>query len=118
MALTQKNQRWVFHEEITAEHAAHGVDRKVLAYCEEMMCVENTFEAGAIGALHSHPHTQITYVAEGVFEFTIEGVSKTVRKGDTLLKQNGVEHGCICLEKGILVDFFTPMRKDFVPNEE
>ena len=27
------------------------------------MCVENTFETGAVGALHSHPHTQITYVA-------------------------------------------------------
>ena len=26
------------------------------------MCVENTFEKGAVGALHHHPHTQITYV--------------------------------------------------------
>jgi len=23
-------------------------------------------------------------------------------------------HGCVCLEKGILVDIFTPMREDFV----
>ncbi len=114
MSAVQKNQRWVFNQDIDSETAAPDVLRKVLAYCGEMMCVENQFESGAIGAVHSHPHTQITYVAEGAFEFTIEGETKTVRRGDTLLKQNGVEHGCVCLEKGVLVDFFTPMREDFV----
>lgn len=96
------------------EAAGNGVTRRVLAYCEAMMCVENTFEAGAVGALHSHPHTQITYVARGVFEFTIADTVKTVREGDALLKQDGVEHGCVCREAGVLVDFFTPMRKDFI----
>ncbi|MDR2655474.1 MAG: cupin domain-containing protein [Oscillospiraceae bacterium] len=114
MAITEKNRRWVFNADIDGEQAAPGVERKILAYCDEMMCVENMFEEGAAGAPHSHPHTQITYVAEGVFEFTIENETKVVRKGDTLLKQNGVTHGCVCLEKGILVDFFTPMREDFI----
>lgn len=109
-----KNEQWTFHDEILPEQAGEGVKRRVLSYCDEMMCVENEFETGAVGALHHHPHTQITYVAKGVFEFTIGGVTKTVRQGDTLLKQNGVEHGCTCLEAGILVDFFTPMRQDFV----
>lgn len=114
MALAEKNRRWIFNSDIDGESAAPGVTRKVLAYCDEMMCVENLFEAGAIGAVHSHPHTQITYIAEGVFEFTIGDEKKVVRKGDTLLKQDGVIHGCVCLEKGVLVDFFTPMREDFV----
>lgn len=47
-----------------------------------------------MGALHSHPHTQITYVAEGIFSFTIDGQTKIVCKGDTLLEENGVIHGC------------------------
>jgi quercetin dioxygenase-like cupin family protein len=88
--------------------------RRVLAYCGEMMCVENRFETGAIGAMHSHPHTQITYVAEGRFRFTIGEEVKEVAKGDTLCKQNGVQHGCVCLEKGVLIDCFTPMREEFV----
>ncbi len=108
------NQRWVFNTDAESEASAPGVILKVLAYCGEMMCVENRFETGAAGAVHSHPHTQITYVAEGAFEFTIGGETKTVRRGDTMLKQDGVAHGCICLEKGVLVDFFTPMREDFV----
>ena len=33
---------------------------------------------------------------------------------DTLLKENGVVHGCTCLEPGVLLDIFTPMREDFV----
>ena len=78
------------------------------------MCVENNFSKGAVGALHSHPHTQITYVVSGVFEFEIDGVKKTVRAGDTMLKKDGVVHGCVCLEAGKLLDIFNPYRKDFV----
>ena len=69
---------------------------------------------GAVGALHHHPHTQITYVVSGAFEFTVDGVTRTVHKGDTILKEDGVEHGCVCTEAGILLDIFTPMREDFV----
>lgn len=114
MALTQEGQVWVFNEDIDTQQAGPGVQKKVLAYAKEMMCVENRFEQGAVGALHSHPHTQITYVAEGEFEFQIGDEKRVVKKGDTLLKQNGVVHGCVCLQKGVLLDFFTPMREDFV----
>ena len=78
------------------------------------MCVENTFKKGAVGALHHHPHTQITYVVSGKFEFEIDGVKKIVQKGDTMLKTNNVIHGCKCLEDGILLDMFNPYRQDFV----
>ncbi|MDD3430062.1 MAG: cupin domain-containing protein [Oscillospiraceae bacterium] len=110
----QKDEQWVSHQNLLAEEVAPDVVRRVAAYCEDAMCVENTFKKGGVGAMHSHPHTQITYVASGVFEFTIGNETRIVRAGDTLLKQDGVEHGCTCLEDGILVDFFTPMRKDFV----
>ena len=109
-----KDQRWVFYEKTEAQETAPGVVRRVLAYCDDVMCVENTFKKGAIGSMHNHPHTQITYVASGKFEFTIDGEVHTVSKGDTLLKQDGVMHGCTCLEDGVLIDIFTPMRKDFL----
>lgn len=112
--MTEKGQRWVPHEESEAQSGGEGVIRRVLAYNEGLMCVENTFEKGAVGKLHSHPHTQITYVVSGVFSFTIDGEERIVKAGDTMLKENGVIHGCTCLEAGILLDIFTPMRKDFV----
>ncbi|MCL2479929.1 MAG: cupin domain-containing protein [Treponema sp.] len=114
MNKNQKNQKWVFNKDVEGVVVSKGNIRKVLAYCDSLMCVENYFETGAEGALHSHPHTQITYVAQGRFRFTIGDEVREVSKGDTLCKQDGIKHGCVCLEKGILVDFFTPMREDFI----
>ena len=72
------------------------------------------FEKGAVGTLHSHPHEQITYVLSGEFEFTIGDETKIVKAGDALYKQPDIIHGCTCLSEGVLLDNFTPMRKDFV----
>jgi len=111
---TEKNQRFVFNDEIDSESTAPGIVRKILAYTDELMLVENHFEKGAIGAMHHHPHTQITYVISGVFEFTIGTETRIVKAGDTLLKRDGIPHGCVCIEPGILLDTFSPMRKEFV----
>ena len=110
-----KDEKWVFGKDITGASPAPGVTRKVLAYCDAMMCVEFSFETGAEGALHSHPNnTQIGYITEGRFRFTIGDESREVTKGDTLLFKPNTEHGCVCLEKGVIADFFTPMREDLV----
>lgn len=108
------NDQWVFHKDTKPENADTGVVRRVLAYSKDLMCVENTFEKDAVGVLHHHPHTQITYVVSGKFEFSIDGVKKIVTAGDTMLKMNDVVHGCVCLEAGTLLDIFNPMREDFI----
>ena len=79
--MTENGQRWVFHEDTLAQSGGEGVTRRILAYNDGLMCVENTFEKGAVGALHSHPHTQITYVVSGKFSFTIDGDTKTYTAG-------------------------------------
>ena len=109
-----KDIPWVPHAEIAPEPCGKGVQRRVLAYSRDAMCVENTFETGGVGAMHCHPHTQITYIVSGRYRFTIGDETREVGPGDTLLKQNGVMHGCVCLEGGVMLDFFTPMREDFV----
>ena len=114
MKTNHKDQIFVFEKDIEGETTAPGIVRKVMAYCDSSMCVVNKFEKGAIGVIHSHPHTQITYVACGRFLFTVGDEVKEVAKGDTLCKQHGIKHGCECLEEGVLIDFFTPMREDFL----
>lgn len=114
MPIPELGQRWVPHDSTLAQPGGPGVERRVLAHCQELMCVENHFAKGAVGSLHTHPHTQITYVLSGSFRFTIDGQERVVGPGDTMLKQNGVEHGCVCLEEGVLLDLFTPMRADFL----
>ena len=41
MDYPNKDQRWVFHEKTEAQETAPGVVRRVLAYCDNVMCVEN-----------------------------------------------------------------------------
>ena len=114
MGKLEKGQRWVFDADIDSSSPGDGVTRKVLAHNDDAMCVVHIFEKGAVGSLHSHPHTQITYVESGAFEFEIDGEKKVVKKGDSMYKADGVLHGCKCLEAGTLIDFFAPMREDFV----
>lgn len=91
-----------------------GVKRKILSYDERIMAVEVDFEKGAIGAMHTHPHSQISYVLSGRFEATIDGVTKIIEKGDTYVTAPNAPHGVICVEAGTLLDVFTPMREDFL----
>ena len=112
---TKQDQRWVFHKDTLPQKIGTGVVRRVLAYTDQFMCVENQFKQGAVGPLHSHPHAQITYVVSGRFSFTIDGETHEVRPGDSMLKTNSVTHECTCLEAGVLLDVFNPMREDFLP---
>jgi quercetin dioxygenase-like cupin family protein len=93
---------------------APGNTRRVLIHTPEMMQVEFGFEKGAVGALHSHPHIQVSYVAEGSFEVTIDGKTEIVGQGGSFIVPSGLVHGVVALEKGRLVDVFTPHRADFL----
>ena len=97
MKQTEKKQRWVPHQETLPQSGGPGVTRRILAYTDGLMCVENTFEQGAVGALHSHPHTQITYVVSGTFAFTIDGETRTVDVHIRTLRQKLGECGS-CIE--------------------
>ena len=104
----------VCDEDIAWELVEEGIQRKVMTYSEQLMLVKVAFEAGRVGALHHHPHLQISYVANGVFEITINGVVKTLRQGDAFFVPTDAVHGAVCVEAGMLVDVFSPMRADFL----
>lgn len=93
---------------------APGNRRRVLIHTPELMQVEFSFDQGAVGALHSHPHIQVSYVAEGSFEVTIDGATTVVGQGGSFIVPSGLMHGVKALAAGRLVDVFTPMRQDFV----
>ena len=106
---------FIFHKDTTLEDLGNGVTRRILAHDGKMMAVEEVnFAAGAVGPMHNHPHEQLTYVLSGEFEFTIGEETRVVSAGDTLYKQPGIMHGCVCLQPGTLLDTFTPVREDFL----
>ncbi|MHC2595160.1 MULTISPECIES: cupin domain-containing protein [Pantoea] len=105
---------FIFKSATRLDDLGNGVTRRILAHGGTLMAVEVTFEQGAVGPLHHHPHEQLTYVLSGRFAFTIDGVTKEVSAGDTLYKAPNIVHGCVCLEAGVLLDTFTPQREDFL----
>ena len=105
---------FAFYEDTKVDKLPDGVSRRILSHGEDMMAVEVSFEEGATGAMHTHPHVQISYVLEGEFEATVGSETRLITVGDTYYTLPDVPHGVVCLKKGRLLDVFTPERKDFL----
>ena len=107
-------QTFVKHDETKLIELPGGMTRRILCHNPEMMAVEVGFEAGAVGADHTHPHTQISYVLSGEFTYHIEGNTRVMLPGDSIVVDGGKVHGCACVKAGALLDIFSPMREDFL----
>ena len=105
--MNQESANFQFEENIEWQDLGGGVQRQIMGYNDDLMMVKVKFETGAVGAPHTHPHTQTTYVASGVFKFTTDGETKIVRTGDGVDMKPGVE-------AGVLIDTFSPVREDFL----
>jgi unsaturated pyranuronate lyase len=103
-----------FENEIAWEDVGNGVQRQVFGYDDKLMMTKAKFVKGGVGTLHSHPHSQVTFVVTGVFEMTIGDEKKIIRPGDGYYVPPNVVHGCVCLEEGLLVDAFSPYREDIL----
>jgi quercetin dioxygenase-like cupin family protein len=94
--------------------AEPGVTRQVLGHDPELMLVRVTFEKGAVGYVHAHPHRQVTFIESGQFDFTLDGATTRLSAGDCWFVPPGVPHGAAAVEAGSLIDVFTPARADFL----
>lgn len=108
------SESFLYGKDIKWEYAGDGIVRQMLGYNGQIMMVKLKFIQGAIGTPHTHYHTQVSYVISGKFEFTIGGIKKIVSKGDALYMEPNILHECKCIEDGILIDCFSPMRNDFL----
>ena len=102
------------HQDSAPIQLGGGTERRILAYNDSLMEVEVSFETGAEGAPHSHPHTQLSYALSGSFRYTVEDESVILNPGDSIVVPAGLTHGTVCMEKGVLLDVFTPKRDDFL----
>lgn len=101
--------------EIPWQDLGEGIQRQILGFDDKLMVVKVKFEQGAIGKLHQHHHTQVTYVESGSFEVTIGNQIKVSNAGDGFYIPPHTMHGVVCLQAGVLIDSFSPVREDFLP---
>ncbi len=85
-----------------------------MAYDGQLMMVKVKFDKGAVGSMHEHYHSQATYVVSGKFELTIGDKKEILSAGDGYYVAPDELHGCVCIEAGILIDTFSPVRADFL----
>lgn len=114
MGTTESVKVFIENDDVAWEETGPGMKRKIMAYDERLMVVKVSFEKNAVGSLHQHHHTQITHIESGVFEVEIGDEKKLLKKGDAFYIPTNVIHGAVCLEAGVLIDIFSPMREDFV----
>jgi quercetin dioxygenase-like cupin family protein len=114
MTNTKESLHFISSDKLEWEKIDKGIERKILGYDDQLMMVCVRFEKDAIGSLHHHIHRQVTYIQEGKFEVIIESEKKVLSQGDSFFVAPDLVHGVVALEKGVLVDIFTPAREDFL----
>ncbi len=114
MGTTETVKVFIENKDIAWEQMDNSVKRKIMAWDENLMVVKVAFDKGGVGALHQHFHSQITHIESGIFEVEIAGEKKILTTGDAFYIPPNAMHGAVCLEAGVLIDVFSPMREEFV----
>ena len=99
------------------EQLGPGLSRQILGWDNQIMMVKVKFEKGTIAGQHAHFHTQTTFCHSGKFEFTIDGKKHVIEAGDGLYIAPNLVHGALCLEAGVVLDVFSPVREDFLSGD-
>jgi len=112
--MNRQSEKYILTDKMEWEELGGGVSRKFLGYDNQIMMVLVKFEKGALGSPHQHFHTQATYCASGKFEFEVDGVKQIVKAGDGVYIEPNLLHSAVCLEEGMLIDTFSPIREEFL----
>lgn len=108
-----------FTKESNVEKTTIAENRtRYLAHAENLMVVVIDFEDGPCehpDPPHSHPHEQITYVADGELLFFINNEQARLQTGDIVVIPPNAPHSVQPLSRHVrLIDTFSPIRKDFL----
>ena len=112
--MKRNSEKYILTDKMDWEELGGGVSRKFLGYDNQIMMVLVKFNQGALGAPHQHFHTQSTFCVSGKFEFEIDGEKQVISAGDGVYIEPNLLHSAVCLEEGVLIDTFSPVREDFL----
>ena len=116
--MKRQSEAFMFGARTPRESVGDGLTRQLFGYNDSILMAKVEFEAGAVGVVHAHPHTQVTYVESGEFDVVIDGVEKRLGPGDSFYVEPNLDHGAVCFKAGVLIDVFSPVRDDFLDEDE
>jgi quercetin dioxygenase-like cupin family protein len=94
-----------------------GVVRKLGAFNQRFLVVENCLATNWVGKAHSHIHDQAAFVVSGHVRVTCQGQIIDMRAGDSFVVPSGVEHQVTAITETVAVDVFSPCREEFLDGE-
>ena len=112
------SEAFLFGGRTRREAVGEGITRQLLGYDDTILMARVEFEVGGVGQVHSHTHSQVSYVESGEFDVTIDGVEKRLGPGDSFYIQPNLDHGAVCRKAGVLLDVFSPVRDDFLGDKK
>jgi quercetin dioxygenase-like cupin family protein len=98
---------------VPEEQITDKIQRRVVSGKQGTM-VYWRIKAGAHAAAHKHPHEQFVWMVRGTMDFRIGNEKRTMKPGDVAVIPGGVEHEGYFPEDSEAIDFFAPVREDFL----
>jgi quercetin dioxygenase-like cupin family protein len=99
---------------IPVERIAEGIERQMVVG-ENLMICRFRFAPFLVTPEHEHPHEQMSIVVSGRVRFFVQGIERIASPGDVLHFPPYCWHGATMMnEEVVLIDIFTPIRKDFL----
>jgi quercetin dioxygenase-like cupin family protein len=92
-----------------------GIGIKTLVYGEKTLLSEFRLEKGSLLPRHSHPYEQTGYMISGRMRLHIGAEAHEVEPGDSWNVPLNLEHGAEVLEDSIIIELFSPVRPDYLP---
>jgi quercetin dioxygenase-like cupin family protein len=116
--MKRRSESFMLGADTPTEVVGDGIKRQIFGHNDSIMMVRVEFEAGAVGAVHAHPHSQVSYVESGEFDVFVDGIEKRLGPGDSFCIHPDLDHGAVCRKAGVLLDVFSPVREDFLTEDE
>ena len=92
---------------------APGVTIKTLTDGDRVMLLEVKITAGAVVAMHTHPHEQTGRLQSGRMRFEIAGETHDLEPGDAWIIPADVPHEATGIDDCLVVEVFSPPREDY-----
>jgi quercetin dioxygenase-like cupin family protein len=95
-----------------------GVHIKAIGGEQVLMCLVR-YEPGKEVTRHSHEHTeQLMYILDGEVTMTVEDETRTLRAGDTVVVNRGLEHELHSTTGVTFMEALAPVPLDHVPDRD
>jgi len=116
--MKRQSKAFMLGAQTPRESVGEGLVRQLFGYNDAILMAKVDFDAGAVGTVHAHPHSQVSYVVSGEFDVFVDGVETRLGPGDSFYIAPNLDHGAVCRKAGVLIDVFSPVREDFLPEEQ